>query len=518
MLKTIIKDEQYEHLWATVVKNERQLRWWNARCNFKPRKGDEHTETYILFGASDAMKTAWMKQEFMRMEEELGEDWMIKGLNEDFWNTYEQQVNLGWNEFMGQLEMTVFLDLVDYGPAVVKIKGTDPIYFNSKRMYISSNYTPYEWYSPKVVEKHLAAFKKRLHHFYYFYDTGRIQEFTGPNRWDMMRVLLPEDVRQAMWPLLESERAMYVERPIQLPPRDDKGRFIFHIDTSGQIHPFKGGYKPREFENTSYTGKAFYRSQDDPSNNDQFCDCGTKKVIKPKVSKSKGKGRAGMLNNIKKARPPAQGPGVTAASKKLDDAKKAYEDAQAALEEEKRHAETASLYDVDNFYAQFNGVLDEGCNHGFKDFFICGNHDNNNNNNNNDDSNVAEGSRRSRLGKVPETHVLNERGKRILPGVEPISRSSKFYEYDRWEGKIDREVFKQLTTSGLEYLEAKDKLPPIKPKYWTMCVGIDEDGSNVYEDPVLEEGEILDEEEEDEERAPTCAEQVDITGSPSEKR
>lgn len=74
------------------------------------------------------------------------ETFYVKNLNEDFWDGYRGQETVILNEFRGQIPFSEMLDLCDWTPKFVKIKGKPAVPFLAKTIIVTSALSPQEIY------------------------------------------------------------------------------------------------------------------------------------------------------------------------------------------------------------------------------------------------------------------------------------------------------------------------------------------------------------------------------------
>lgn len=96
-------------------------------------------------------RTAW---------EEAGLDAYPKDPNSKFWDGYRGQENVVIDEFRGTISISHLLRWLDRYPVLVEVKGSSVV-FNAKRIWITSNIPPEEWY-PGTDVATIDALKRRL--------------------------------------------------------------------------------------------------------------------------------------------------------------------------------------------------------------------------------------------------------------------------------------------------------------------------------------------------------------------
>lgn len=118
-------------------------------------KRDKHTICVVLYGASNAGKTNMIK--------DLYPDacWITKGVSGVWYDNYNQEEVVVYDEFKGWMPFTMFKRIVDASPLNMDAKGSHRV-FNSKIVIFLSNKPPQEWWDlPDEVDKQ--ALEKRLH-------------------------------------------------------------------------------------------------------------------------------------------------------------------------------------------------------------------------------------------------------------------------------------------------------------------------------------------------------------------
>lgn len=82
-----------------------------------------------------------------------------------WWDGYEQEDSVLIEDFRGEIALAEMLRLIDRMPLRVQVKGGFE-HFTSKRVYITSNTSPDEWFNTmqKGYDRSIAAFKRRITH------------------------------------------------------------------------------------------------------------------------------------------------------------------------------------------------------------------------------------------------------------------------------------------------------------------------------------------------------------------
>lgn len=77
----------------------------------------------------------------------------IHNLNDKgWWNGYVGQPIVIFNEFRGQIAFSELLDLVDWHPKTVCVRGRQPVPFLAKTILITSSKSPYEIYTKSMLD------------------------------------------------------------------------------------------------------------------------------------------------------------------------------------------------------------------------------------------------------------------------------------------------------------------------------------------------------------------------------
>jgi len=108
------------------------------RIKQSPR--DDKTELVVCLGPPGCGKSK------MALDESPGSYWKQRS---NWWDGYEGQSNIVLDDFYGWLPYDLILRLADRYPLLVETKGGQRT-FNSKRMWITSNKWPNEWYKTEL--------------------------------------------------------------------------------------------------------------------------------------------------------------------------------------------------------------------------------------------------------------------------------------------------------------------------------------------------------------------------------
>lgn len=121
-----------------------------------PRVG--HTVSLIIYGASDAGKTHWVRNAYPNAI------WMSKGANSLWWDEYDDHAVVVFDEFNGGvLSLSTFKRLIDKSPLSLCAKGSVRNIKPALVIFLSND-APSEWYSKDLMHgEHEKAFNRRLH-------------------------------------------------------------------------------------------------------------------------------------------------------------------------------------------------------------------------------------------------------------------------------------------------------------------------------------------------------------------
>nr|USZ80622.1 replication-associated protein [Sichuan tick-associated circovirus 5] len=140
------RDGSFEHIPGDVL----------VRCygNLKKIRVDSlkpesiEREVYVYWGTTGAGKSkrAWEEATF---------DAYPKDPNTKFWDGYNGQENIVIDEFRGFISISHLLRWLDRYPVIVEVKGSSCV-FKGRRIWITSNLSPEEWYKDLDHETFLA--------------------------------------------------------------------------------------------------------------------------------------------------------------------------------------------------------------------------------------------------------------------------------------------------------------------------------------------------------------------------
>lgn len=87
----------------------------------------------------------------------------LKGSKQLWFDGYDGQYNVLMDEFSGQLPLTELLRLLQPGPLQVPTKGGHT-WWNPKRIFMTTNVHPRDWYDYTTRPEHYLALCRRIHH------------------------------------------------------------------------------------------------------------------------------------------------------------------------------------------------------------------------------------------------------------------------------------------------------------------------------------------------------------------
>lgn len=135
---------------------------------FDSSKPDFNKFVGVLFGEAGTGKTSWILRTFERddvFKLDIGD-----GSSNALWfDTYNGESTLLIDDFFGGISFSFLLKLLDVYALRVAVKGSFT-YVNFRRVFITSNLEPDEWYA-NLHSKHPRtwnALKRRIHHAWYF--------------------------------------------------------------------------------------------------------------------------------------------------------------------------------------------------------------------------------------------------------------------------------------------------------------------------------------------------------------
>lgn len=130
-------------------------------------KRDFKTEVYVFYGRPGLGKSSLCHA----IERSHGGALHVKLVSSKWWDHYEPLVHTGVliDDFKGTLPYSQLLAIMDRGECYIEVKGK-VVPFLAKRLYITSNCLPEDWYEEKIMNKE--AVFRRID----FYWNGRFQD------------------------------------------------------------------------------------------------------------------------------------------------------------------------------------------------------------------------------------------------------------------------------------------------------------------------------------------------------
>lgn len=127
------------------------------------RSASQETEIRLFYGRTGTGKSRAAYERYP------GAFWKEPGTK--WWDGYQQEETVVMDEFRGSwMKLSSFLRIVDRYPLTVETKGSH-MKFNSKRLIITSNLLPTEWW-PHVHTLEVGALLRRFSHFHLFDGEG----------------------------------------------------------------------------------------------------------------------------------------------------------------------------------------------------------------------------------------------------------------------------------------------------------------------------------------------------------
>lgn len=96
--------------------------------------------------------------------------------NPKWWDGYSGQEDVVLDDFSGWIPRDTFLKLIDVVPIRMEIKGGFTPYFTSKRVFISSNFLPVDWWKDLAPEQ-VRAVTRRISKMVIWDEDGETQAF-----------------------------------------------------------------------------------------------------------------------------------------------------------------------------------------------------------------------------------------------------------------------------------------------------------------------------------------------------
>lgn len=139
---------------ATYMRNHKGIHAWKAIVE---EKRNHMTTCMVIYGASDSGKSTWVRK--------CVPDacWITKGVTGCWFDNYNGEKVIVFEEFSGWMPFTWFKRLVDQTPLSLDAKGSSRNMIPQMVIFLSNN-PPEEWWGPEVVTgENIKAFKRRLH-------------------------------------------------------------------------------------------------------------------------------------------------------------------------------------------------------------------------------------------------------------------------------------------------------------------------------------------------------------------
>lgn len=145
------------------------------------------TEVTVVYGEPGLGKTHWIR-------EQVGEEAFWKSPNTNWWDGYSGQADVVMDDYKSWLPWSELMQVLDKYPCRVQVKGGHA-QFLAKRIFISTNFTPSEWYgkdedSDRVRKYPLDALTRRVDKWVLFL---RGTEHTSENRDVITRIYTSYD-------------------------------------------------------------------------------------------------------------------------------------------------------------------------------------------------------------------------------------------------------------------------------------------------------------------------------------
>lgn len=149
-------------------------------------KRTKHTVCFIIYGASNSGKSTWVRKAFPDA------CWITKGVSGCWFDEYDGQETIVFDEFAGWMPFTWFKRLIDQTPLSLDAKGASKNMNPTTCVFISNN-PPDTWWSDEVLTgDNKAAFLRRQHLVF------SIKELLGPG--DMKTGLFSVRMKNAVLP------------------------------------------------------------------------------------------------------------------------------------------------------------------------------------------------------------------------------------------------------------------------------------------------------------------------------
>lgn len=126
-------------------------------------KRDWKTEVIFLYGPAGTGKSSYIKETSPNCYWKSRSNW---------WDGYDGKADVSLDDFYGWLPYDFMLRAMDRYPLKVEIKGAT-IEFAPKRMFITSNKLPHEWWDSEKVPYYHEAFYRRIDRIIYMPKFGK---------------------------------------------------------------------------------------------------------------------------------------------------------------------------------------------------------------------------------------------------------------------------------------------------------------------------------------------------------
>lgn len=160
--KMVLAGCSYEQIWdenfTSATGAYKAIREYKRLKTIKRRW---EMECWLLWGATGTGKTRFVHDREPDVYVKLGGKWF---------DGYDDHEAVLFDDYTGQLELGLFLQVLDRYPLQVEVKGGS-VQFVAKRVYVTSNLSPELWYPEATPEQH-AAIRRRFKHIKNFKALG----------------------------------------------------------------------------------------------------------------------------------------------------------------------------------------------------------------------------------------------------------------------------------------------------------------------------------------------------------
>lgn len=147
----------------TWVRNYRALDRYKRMKIEEVGHRDWKMENTVFYGAAGTGKTRRVYEE---CKEEVANNDLYPHIGGKWFDGYEGQSVVLFDDFTGGMELGLFLKVLDRYPLTVEVKGGS-CRFLAKKIFITSNLSPEEWYPMATKEQH-AAIRRRIDKIVHF--------------------------------------------------------------------------------------------------------------------------------------------------------------------------------------------------------------------------------------------------------------------------------------------------------------------------------------------------------------